>query len=748
MQEYDSKNKLLPCIVENIIYRNEKNGYTVCEMQGEKEDFIAVGILPFIQVGEQLELSGSFCVHPEYGQQFKIDEYIRKSFTTQVAIERYLASGVLKGVGPKLAKRIVSRFGLETLDIIKNEPDKLSTIKSIRYEKALEYSAALIKKESIQELILFLSVYDIGQPQCVRIEKHFGDSAFLKIKANPYCLTQPGLGISFQKADQIAISLGLDPSSILRIQSAMISILFLALYNGNTFLPLNTLLYETSKLINKEIHETDPTFEIIMDDEKIVYIKTDGKVSLKLAYQTEKTISKAILKRIDSNKNEVDTTSLMIKIKNLCYQQTIVFDETQIESLCKCLDNPVTIITGGPGTGKTTLISILCQYMKNNSKTVALAAPTGRAAKRMQETTKNEAKTIHRLLELQYRSDIDDYNLIFARNQDNPIEADLLIIDEVSMIDIFLMNHLLNAIPPECIVVLVGDENQLPAVGAGNVLKDIIASKKIPIVELTKVYRQETGSLIVQNSHTILQGLYPTFDQTFNSEFMFILKESDKDKAQSILSLCTNILKQQYNIDPVRDVQILTPTRKGICGTKELNQFLQKTLNSSSIEYININKEQIDNGLSFKPNDKVMQIKNNYEMKWTSIQDSTLSGNGIFNGDMGTVVMVDSKNETVHVLFDEERIVEYNKTNIEELELAYAITVHKSQGSEYPIVILVLPDAPNILMTRNLLYTAISRAKEKLFLVTEKRIIMKMITNTSIAKRNTLLESFLNGKLL
>jgi len=764
MQEFDAKKIILPGTVESIIYRNEKNGYTVCEMQGETDDFIAVGLMPYIQEGEELELSGSFIVHPDYGPQFQIDEYIRKSFTTKDAIERYLASGIMKGVGPKLAKKIVARFGLEALEIIKNEPDKLTAIKGIRHEKALEYSLALIKKESFQELTLFLASFDIRQSTCILIEKQFGETALFKIKENPYCLLQVGLGINFQKADQIAASLGWDPSSVVRIQSAMVSILFFALYSGHTYLPLDTLLNETSRLIEKQIHKTDSTFDLLMTEDRIVYIEKDRIVALKLAYQTEKAISKSILSRISTGstqaanpvdqvntmKNEngmkdirsfkVSTDLLRENVKNLCDQQPIAFDDYQVESICQCLANPVSIITGGPGTGKTTLVTILCQYMEKNSKKVALAAPTGRAAKKMQEATKSDAKTIHRLLELQYRNDIDDFNLIFARNQDHPIEADLIIIDETSMLDIFLMNHLLNAVPPDCIIVFIGDENQLPAVGAGNVLKDMIASKKVPVVELKKVYRQETGSLIVQNSYSILKGQYPGFDQTFDSEFMFISKESDPEKSQSVVSLCTNILKQQYCLDPIRDVQILTPTRKGICGTKDLNQILQKALNPTLPQQAG-KKQSVP--FPFNAKDKVMQTKNNYETKWASVKDSASTGNGIFNGDMGTVLSIDPDGETAMVLFDEERLVEYNRENIEDLELAYAITVHKSQGSEYRTVILILPDAPNILMTRNLLYTAVSRAKEKLFLVTEKRILQKMIANASIAKRNTLLERFL-----
>ena len=757
---------VLQCTVENIIYRNEKNGYTVCEMNSDDDDFVAVGVLPHIQEGEQMELSGCYTTHPEYGQQFKIEEYIRKSFTTKEAIERYISSGILRGIGIKLAKKIVAKFGMDTLEIIKNTPCKLTEIKGIKEEKAIEYSVILHNKENIQNLILFLSAFDIGQSTCIRIEKHFGDTALAKIKENPYCLSQIGLGIDFMKSDQIALSLGFDLSSALRVQSAMITVLYIALYNGNTYLNLEVLLNETSKLIDNKINRDEASFESLMTDERIIYFIDLNIVALKIAFNTENSISKSIKIRARTDdekdcksikkthlKRTDDISIVRENVLNICGQQSINYDDDQINSICECLCNPITIITGGPGTGKTTIISLLCQYMKKKGKIVSLAAPTGRAAKRMQETTNSDSKTIHRLLEVQYRPDVDDFNLIFARNSDNPIEADLIIIDEASMLDIFLMNHLMNAVPPDCLLVFVGDENQLPSVGAGNVLKDMIASKIIPVVELKKVYRQETGSLIVQNSHDILHGKYPTFDQKIDSEFMFISKYSDEDKLQSILSLCTKVLKQHYHADIIRDVQILTPTRKGLCGTKELNSFLQKALNDSAVNHIpdmtkSIIKKQSTNLLNtYKINDKVMQTRNNYEIKWISIKDSKVTGNGVFNGDMGIVVLIGSNCESIHVLFDEEKIVEYNNTNIEEIELAYAITVHKSQGSEYPIVVLVLPHAPDILMTRNLLYTALSRAKEKLFLVTEKNILMKMISNTSITRRNTLLEKLLTDNI-
>ncbi|MHB1485171.1 MAG: SF1B family DNA helicase RecD2 [Saccharofermentanales bacterium] len=741
MQDYENS-ITINCTVTGIIFQNEKNGYTVCEMQGDNEDFIAVGTLPYIHAGEQLELTGVFCMHPDYGEQFKVKEFIKLSFSTSTAIEKYLSSGILKGIGPKLAKKITAAFGLKTLEIIKNEPARLTEIKGIGLEKAYEYASILNKNENTQSLVIFLTAFDIGQAACLRIEKYFGINALAKIKENPYCLTHNGIGISFHKADQIAFTLGWNKTSILRIQSAMISVLFLALNNGSTYLPLEIVLRETSRLTELQIDQNYPSFELLFNNEQIIFFKESRIVALSLAYTTEKKIADRIINRVRS---EIEADSILFirnDIKEICNKQAMVFDENQIESISQCLCNPLTIITGGPGTGKTTLITILCQYMKTKSRKAVLAAPTGRAAKRMQETTGNEAKTIHRLLELQYRSDVDDYNLVFQRNWDNPIEADMIIIDEASMIDIFLMKHLLEAIPDNCTIVLVGDKNQLPSVGAGNILKDLIGSGEVPVVELTKVYRQEKGSLIIQNSHNILKGLYPVFDQSIKSEFMLISKQNDDERAHTIVSLCKNILKQQYDIDPVREVQILTPTRKSICGTKELNRLLQDALNEN-------NDDLPDKELfAFKRNDKVMQIRNNYETKWISIKDAALSGIGVFNGDMGTVLSIDTNSETFKVLFDDERMIEYSRTNIDELELAYAITVHKSQGSEYPVVVLVLPDAPPILMTRNLLYTAVSRAKEKLFVITEKSILMNMISNTSIAMRNTLLGKLLEKKTI
>ncbi len=740
MQECDSNKIIINATVDNIIYRNDRNGYTVCEMQGESEDFVAVGTLPFVQVGESLEISGIFNLHPDYGHQFQIEKYVKKSFTSLESIEKYLSSGLLKGIGAKIAKKIVKKFGLDTIEIIKCNPDRLTEIKGINSEKAEMFAMTLLKEESSQDLVMFLSSFDISSSTIAKIQEHFGENALTRIKENPYSLLRNGIGIRFQKADQIAFSFGWDSSSIIRIQSAILSVLTTALVNGNTYINPFFLIKEASYLISQNISTDEENVIKIFNHPQIIFEKENNIVSLKMAYLAEKEIAKSLIKRVKGTNRRDDLISIGDDVKKLCDNESVLFDDVQVRSACQCLVNPVTVITGGPGTGKTTIIRVLCKYMTQKGRKVLLAAPTGRAAKRMKDTTKYDAKTIHRLLELQYRSDVDDYNLVFARDKDNPLEADLLIIDEVSMLDLFLMRHLLEAVPKDCTLVFVGDSNQLPSVGAGNVLKDIINSGEIPVVELKKVYRQEKGSLIVQNSHLILEGKYPIFDQTLTSECMFISKNNDNDKAQSVVSLCTNILKNTYGADPVRDVQILTPTRKGVCGTKDLNIMLSQALNFRNETETKSNHDLFS---SFKPNDKVMQTRNDYELKWISINDSTISGTGIFNGDMGFIISVIPEKEILKVLFDDERVVEYNRANIEELELAYVVTVHKSQGSEYPIVVLVLPQAPDILMTRNLLYTAISRAKEKLFIITEKSILLKMIRNITIASRNTLLERFL-----
>lgn len=741
MQVNDNITEIKSGNIENIIYRNDKNGYTVFEISGDSEDFIAVGIVPYVQKGEYVELHGRFCTHPDYGYQFLIDKYEKKSFKTNDSIIKYLSSGLFKGIGPKLAKRIVDKFGISTIEIIKNEPENLTKIKGINLDRANEFCHILNNKDKSHDLNLFLGEYNINQATILKIEEYFGNDALKKIKENPYTLTKPGLAVRFPKADEIALSLGFDKHSILRIQSAMQSVLINSLVNGNTFMFLDRCLEETSNLVSFILTRETLQLNEILNNQQIKYIKENDIVMLKIAYNAENNISKFIISKTKNAKIKQSSTNVSNEIVRLCGSETINYDEFLIESIIKCLTNPITIITGGPGTGKTTLIKIMCNYIKNSSKKVLLAAPTGRAAKRMQETTGFEAKTIHRLLELLYRSDEDDYNLIFARTKDNPIDADLLIIDEASMLDVFLMKYLLEAVPSHCNLIFVGDKNQLPSVGAGNVLKDMMASNKILTVELKKVYRQEKGSLIVQNSHKILNGEYPEFDQTINSEFMFISKSNDFEKANSVVLLCTNILKQKYNIDPMRDIQILTPTRKGPCGTYELNKALQLSLNNHKYHQKNNNEL-----FYFKINDKVMQIRNNYELKWTSINDSSLTGTGIFNGDMGSVISINTDKDTLMVLFDDERIVEYTKSNIDELELAYTITVHKSQGSEYPVVILVLPDSPKILMTRNLLYTAISRAKEKLFLVTDKSILSNMIQNNCISDRNTMLCEFLSDE--
>lgn len=736
----NSENITIECAVEKILFRNEKNGYTVCLMQGLEDDFVAVGSLPFICEGEQLSVYGKFVMHNSYGEQFKVEKYTKSAHTSLSSIEKYLSDGFLKGIGPAMAKKITAKYGLDTLDVMMKHPEKISMIKGISRSKANEYAKILIDRGRFQDLFLFLAQYSINQNTCVKIEKVFREKSLEVIKDNPYELFQHEFGIKFQVVDRIAIDMGYDIKSSQRIQSVLYAVLKNYLAAGHTCLEVNLMYREASKLLGWQLENNEYNLNDLKNNDKIQYIPYDNLAAIKIVYDAEKEIAENIRNRIANGNCGLESASGFDKLKTKIINESLSFgfefDEEQISAIFQCLINPVTVITGGPGTGKTTLLKFLSKYVSAAGKKIALAAPTGRAAKRMQEITKCEAKTIHRLLEFQYRSEMDEFELVFMRDEFNPIEADIIFIDEASMIDVFLMRSLLKAINYNCQIVLIGDVNQLPAVGAGNVLNDMILSETVGCIKLNKVYRQEQGGLIAVNSHTILNGEYPVFEQTIQSECMLIDKSGDLSKMDAVVGLNLNILESKYAIDPIRDVQILAPSKKDLCGTVNINLILQERfqarygISSAGIEGVR-NK--------FFVGDKVIQTRNNYEIQWIMQADRRQTGKAVLNGEVGFVVNCGPSDGVVSVLFDEERLVDYNQTDLEDLELAYAITVHKSQGSEYPVVILVLPDAPWILMTRNLLYTAFSRAKKRVFVITEKRILSSMIKNTTVSKRNTML---------
>lgn len=730
----------IECAVEKILFRNEKNGYTVCLMQGLDDDFVAVGSLPFICEGEQLSVYGKFVLHSSYGEQFKVEKYTKSAHTSLSSIEKYLSDGFLKGIGPAMAKKITAKYGLDTLDIMMKKPEKISSIKGISRSKANEYAKILTDRGRFQDLFLFLAQYNINQNTCVKIEKVFREKSLEVIKDNPYKLFQHEFGVKFQVVDRIAMDMGYDTRSSQRIESVLYAVLKNYLAAGHTCLELTILYKEASKLLGYQLEINEDNLNCLKNNEKIQYIDDENLAAIKIVYEAEKEIAENIKNRIKNCSCGLEASSGIDKLRSKITSESLnfgfEFDEEQITAIFQCLTNPVTVITGGPGTGKTTLLNFLSRHVSATGKKIALAAPTGRAAKRMQEITKCEAKTIHRLLEFQYRSEMDEFELVFIRDEFNPIEADIVFIDEASMIDVFLMKSLLKAVNFNCPIVLIGDANQLPAVGAGNVLGDMILSKAVGCIKLDKVYRQEQGGLIAVNSHSILNGQYPVFEQTIQSECMFIEKQGDSSKMDAVVGLNLNILEEKYSIDPVRDVQILAPSKKDICGTVNLNLILQERFQARN-GVVLTDREGTRN--RFFVGDKVIQTRNNYEIQWVMQADKRQTGKAVLNGEVGFVVNCGPRDGIVSVLFDDERLVDYNQMDLEDLELAYAITVHKSQGSEYPVVILILPDAPWILMTRNLLYTAFSRAKKRVFVITEKRILSSMINNTTVSKRNTML---------
>ncbi len=735
MQESHEMNISVEGSVERVIFRNEKNGYSVLNVECEDGLVCVVGILPQITEGEQLIFTGQFVFHDSYGEQFSAVSYEKTEHKTYDSIVKYLSGGFLKGIGPALAGKIVKLYGLDSLTVMKENPEKISRIKGISKKNAQEYSGILKSREKFQELFLFLSGNNISSNACVKAENYFGENALEIIKGNPYLLFEADLGVKFHDIDKIALELGFDKAGDPRIFCAAYAILKNALLLGHTCLPFKILFKETSVLLGWKYSRNEENIKKLTDNFKL-FIDTENEIAaLKTAYLTEKKIARIITGKIAKKLKISNDENLGSDILKGIKEFSNYPDNIQIMAMERCILNSVTVITGGPGTGKTTILSFLCKYLKNIEKKVALAAPTGRAAKRMQEVTGFEAKTIHRLLEFQYKSEREDFDFVFLKNSSDPIDADYIFIDEASMVDIFLMKALLEATGENTAIIFMGDINQLPAVGAGNALKDIINSKVVECIALEKIYRQESGSVIALNSHSILNGEYPLFENKRQSECILIEKNDDNIKNKAVIKLYSEILQDTYGLDITRDVQILTPTKKGPCGTVELNLHLQKIFSPVNFK----DKKDDLNSRKFLKGDKVIQTRNNYDILWTMKNNSKISGKAVLNGEIGFVIDSDKYSGTVTVIFDDERLVNYTRNEIEDLELAYAITVHKSQGSEYKATVLVIPEAPRPLMNRNLLYTAFSRARQMVFVISEERLINKMLNNSDVSSRCTLL---------
>ena len=726
--------------VEHIIFRNEENGYTVFELANRPENICCTGILPRINEGEYLELEGSYIFHNVYGEQFKIAKFDSRVPQEQQALEKYLGSGAVKGIGAALASRIIKAFGEDTLRIMEEEPERLAEIKGISKRKARDIAVQMEERSQMQNEMIFLSQYGISLNLCLKIHKKYGEEIYAILQNNPYRLAEDISGIGFKTADSIAAKAGIRKNSPFRIKSAYLYVLNSALGQGHIYLPKDVLDRETSGLLDIDVQELENCFMELALEKKIIAKQngTDENGNRKVNvytyqnYYLELSVAaKLIQLNVITEEQEAFTTDIIKRIEK---NSDISLDEMQRKAVETAARHGIFILTGGPGTGKTTTINSMIRYFEALGMSILLAAPTGRAAKRMQEATGYEASTVHRMLE-QYGDPEDPAEKVrFGRNIDNPLDADVIIIDETSMVDIFLMNALLNAVVPGTKLIFVGDTNQLPSVGPGRVLQDIIDSKRFPVITLNKIFRQAAKSRIVVNAHKINNGKHLSFENDCN-DFLFFERDNVLVLQKVVVSLALEKLPHFLGIES-RDIQILTPMRKGPLGVETLNQLLQKYLNPPSDE----KAEHEYGSVIFRTGDKVMQIKNNYQLEWEvrgRYGIAVESGAGIFNGDMGVITGINEFDETITVMFDDMRTVEYSFKQLDELELAYAVTVHKAQGSEYPAVVMPVLSGPAMLLTRNLLYTAVTRAKSLVALAGSSRTVNSMIDNESEDRRYT-----------
>lgn len=727
--------------VEHIIFRNQENGYTVVSLVSDGEEITCVGTFRFLNEGETIRAKGEFTRHPSYGRQFSVSSYESVIPQDSAAMERYLGSGAIKGIGAALAARIVKKFGEDTLRIVEEEPERLAEVKGISEKKAREIAQQVEEKADMRRAMMFLGQYGISQSLGAKIYQQYKEDMYRILKENPYKMAEDIVGVGFKIADEIAARIGIHTDSDYRIRSGILYILLQATAEGHVYLPKKILLARAEELLGVPADYMEKHLGDLSIDRKIVLKEIPGDEGKELAvyagqyYQIELHVAQ-MLHELDV-KDTAEESQVLDKIRRIQRASDIELDEKQQEAVIEAVKNGLLIITGGPGTGKTTTINAIIRYFELEGLEISLAAPTGRAAKRMTEATGYEAKTIHRLLELTGVPQESRGNVHFERNAQNPLAADVIIIDEMSMVDIFLMHALLSAVVTGTRLILVGDVNQLPSVGPGSVLKDIIGSGCFSVVELVKIFRQASQSDIVVNAHKINQGVPVTLDN--KSMDFFFLKRYDANVIISVvITLIQKKLPKFVEATPY-DIQVLTPMRKGLLGVERLNTILQQYLNPPGQE-----KKEREHGQGlFREGDKVMQIKNNYQMEWEirgAYGIPVEKGVGVFNGDTGIIREINTFAETITVEFDEKRFVEYSFKQLDELELAYAITIHKAQGSEYPAVIIPLLGGPRMLMNRNLLYTAVTRARRCVTLVGDEKTFYEMEENRMEQSRYTALD--------
>ena len=723
--------------VEHIVFRNEDNGYTVFRLNNEDGDLTCVGNFNYLSEGELVEVQGEYTVHNVYGTQLKVSAYEIKSPEDLVSIERYLGSGAIKGVGAALAKRIVRKFKEDTFRVIEEEPERLAEVKGISERMAREIAIQVEEKKDMRTAMIYLQKYGISTTLAAKIYQYYGQNIYRVIEENPYQMADHIQGIGFKTADEIAAKVGIHSSSDFRIRSGIFYTLQQSVLEGHVYLTKNILLHRASELLEVEIKDMEKyLMDLAMEKKIVVKEGEDGsRVYASHFYYLELNAAK-MLHDLNLDYEEPEP-GIVRRIAQIEKHTGMQLDDRQKMAVKSAVQHGIMILTGGPGTGKTTTINAMIHYFQSENMELLLAAPTGRAAKRMTEATGYEAQTIHRLLEVSGNPEDENTKSGFNRNEENPLEADVIIIDEMSMVDLPLMHALLRAIMPGTRLILVGDCHQLPSVGPGSVLKDLIASECFPVVMLTKIFRQAQESDIVVNAHKINRGETVILDN--KSRDFFFLKRQDANVIISvILTLIQKKLPGYVDAKPY-DIQVLTPMRKGLLGVERLNNILQQYLNPPAD-----NKAEKEYGdRRFRVGDKVMQIKNNYQLEWEITTKYGLTvdkGMGIFNGDMGIITEINTYTETLEVEYDEKRRVKYPFELLEELELAYAITIHKSQGSEYPAVIIPLLTGPRQLFHRNLLYTAITRARKCVTIVGSDTTFQEMIRNTNEQNRNTSLD--------
>ncbi|MBF1006050.1 MAG: ATP-dependent RecD-like DNA helicase [Lachnospiraceae bacterium] len=719
--------------VEKVVYRNAENGYTVVNISVEGDDVVCTGYFSDITEGDQIIAEGSFVEHKQYGIQFTVASYEIKEPETSVAMEKYLGSGIIKGVGPALSAKIVKKFGDETFNIIEREPERLAEIKGITEKKAIEIGSQFEEKKEFRNAMIFLNQYGVSNALAMKIYKEYGIKVMKIVRENPYRLADDIAGVGFKTADEIALRMGFSPESSMRMKAGISFALSMAASNGHTYLLYEDLYEESKRLLGISEAEFESDIYELTIERKIVLkeVKGERRVYNNNLYYMELTVARKLL---DLNaKSENNYKVMEAKVKEVEAKTGIKLGDLQRKAVYEAVESGLVIITGGPGTGKTTTINAIIKLFEMQNMEILLAAPTGRAAKRMTETTGMEAQTIHRLLELNGNPE-EGGSMRFERNELNPLEADVIIIDEMSMVDIYLMYSLLKAVTVGTRLILVGDVNQLPSVGPGKVLKDIIGSEKFNVVRLSEIFRQAAESDIITNAHKINAGQSIRLDNK-SKDFFMLSMNSSLQIQRALVSLIAEKLPPYVDATKY-DIQVLTPSRKGELGVENLNKILQQYINPPAP-----NKREKQWGeMIFRENDKVMQIKNDYQMEWKIVTKKGLTikeGSGVFNGDCGIIREINEFAGTVTVEFDEGKIVEYTGATLEELELAYAITIHKSQGSEYPAVIIPLLNAPRPLLNRNLLYTAVTRARKCVTIVGSENSVNEMIQNESEMKRNS-----------